>query len=76
MYTSDGKEARNKRAQQRAVHATGIDKLGMDEYKKLLREVDLMTHTPVDINKIINKRMKEIEERLASEEAEKEASEK
>ena len=75
-YASNGKEARDKRAQQRAVCATGIDKLGEEEYKKLLREVDLMTHTPVDINEIINKRMKEIEERLASERAENEAPER
>ena len=75
-YASNRKEACDKRAQQRAVRATGIDKLGEEEYKKLLREVDLMTHTPVDINAIINKRMKEIEEQLASERAENEVPER
>ena len=44
-----------------------IDKLGEKEYKKLLQEVDLMTHTPIDIKKIIDKRLKEIEECLAAE---------
>ena len=61
--------------QQRAVRATSIDKLGEKEYTKLLQEVDLMTQTPVNIEELINKRMKEIEERLETEEQEKEATE-
>ena len=76
IYLSDGKEACNKRAQQRAAHTTGINKLGEDEYRKLLQEIDLMTHTPANIEELINKRMKEIEERLAAEQQEKEASER
>ena len=76
IYSSDGKEARNKRAQQRAVHTTGINKLGEDEYRKLLQEIDLMTHTPANIEELINKRMKEIEQRLAAEQQEKEGSER
>ena len=75
-YSTDGREAHNKRAQQRAVHTTGIDKLGEKEYMKLLQEVDLMTQTPVNIKELINKRMKEIEERLVAEEQEKEAAER
>ena len=51
---------------------TGITKLGEVEYKRLLQEVDLMTKEKVDIDKIINKRLKEIEERLQAEEKEKE----
>ena len=65
-----------KRAQQRAARTTGIDKLGEDEYRKLLQEIDLMTHTPANIQELINKRMKEIEKRLAAEQQEKEASER
>ena len=61
-YSTDGREARNKRAQQRVVLATGIDKLGEKDYTKLLQEVDLMTQTPVNIEELINKWMKEIEE--------------
>ena len=76
IYSSDGKEARNKRAQQRAARTTGINKLGEDEYRKLLQGIDLMTHTPVNIEELINKRMKEIEQRLAAEQQEKEASER
>ena len=57
------------------VCATSIDKLGEKEYTKLLQEVDLMTQMPVNIEELINKRMKEIEERLETEEQEKEATE-
>ena len=76
IYSSDGKEARNKRAQQRAARTTGINKLGEDEYRKLLQEIDLMTHTPANIKELINKRMKEIDKRQAAEQQEKEASER
>ena len=76
IYSSDGKEAHNKRAQQRAVRTTGINKLGEDEYRKLLQEIDLMTHTPANIEELINKRMKEIEKRVAAEQQEKEATER
>ena len=75
-YAMDRREARNKRAQQRAVHATGIDKLGEKEYMKLLQEVDLMMQMPVNIEELINKWMKEIEECLAAEQQEKEAAER
>ena len=76
IYSSDGKEACNKRAQQRAAHTTGINKLGEDEYRKRLQEIDLMTHTPANIEELINKWMKEIEEHLAAEQQEKEPSER
>ena len=76
IYSSDGKEARNKRAQQRAACTTGINKLGEDEYRKLLQEIDLMTHTPANIEEIISKLMKEIEKRVAAEQQETEAMER
>ena len=68
VYKSDGKADRAQRAKQREVRQTGISKLGEVEYKRLLQEVDLMTKEKVDIDKIIDKRLKEVEERLQSEE--------
>ena len=58
------------------MRATGIEKLGDKEYKKLLQEIDQMTQTPVNIKELINKRMQEITERLEAEEQETEAKEK
>ena len=71
VYSEDGREARNKRAEQRRMRATGIEKLGEEEYKKLLQEIDRMTQTPVNMQELIDKRMKEISERLEAEEKEK-----
>ena len=76
VYMSDGKTAREQRAKQREVRQDGIAKLGEVEYKRLLQEVDLMTHERVDIYKIIDKRLKEIEERFQVEEKEKENQER
>ena len=76
IYSLEGKEACNKRAQQRAAHATGINKLGEDEYRKLLQEIDQMTHMPANMEELINKRMKEIEQWLAAEQQEKETWER
>ena len=75
VYSEDGKEARNKRAEQRRLQATGIEKLGEEEYKKLLEEIDKMMQTPVDIEQLIDKRMNELAERLEAEEKEKEVAE-
>ena len=68
VYKSDGKATRDQRAKQREVRQIGISKLGEVEYKRLLQEVDLMMKEKVDIDKIIDKRLKEIRERLQSEE--------
>ena len=76
VYSEDGREARNKRAEQRRLRATGIEKLGEEEYKRLLQEIDKMTQTPVNIEQLIDKRMNELAERLEAEEKEKEAEEK
>ena len=67
IYSEDGREARDKRAEQRRMRATGIEKLGEEEYKKLLQEIDKMTQTPVNMQELIDKRMKEISERLETE---------
>ena len=76
VYSEDGKDARNKRAEQRRLRATGIEKLGEEEYKRLLQEIDKMTQTPVDMEQLIDKRMNELAERLEAEEKEKEEEEK
>ena len=76
VYSEDGQEARDKRVEQRQMRATGIEKLGEEEYKKLLQEIDRMTQTPVNMQELIDKRMKEISERLQAEEKEKEMEEK
>ena len=76
MYASDGKAARDKRAKQRELRQTALNKLGDREYKKLLQEVDLMTHTSVDINKLIDKRVNEIQERMEAERKEEEAAQR
>ena len=55
--------------------ATGIEKLGDKEYKKLLQEIDQMSQMPVNIEELIDKRMKEISEHLEAEQQEKEAAE-
>ena len=76
VYSTDGCTARNRRAEQRRLRATGIEKLGDKEYKKLLEEIDQMSQTPVNIEELINKRMQEIGERLEAEEKEKEMEER
>ena len=58
------------------MRATGIEKLGDKEYKKLLEEIDQMSQSPVNMEELINKRMQEISERLEADEQEKEAEEK
>ena len=72
-YSADGREARDKRAEQRRIRATGIEKLGEEEYKRLLQEIDRMTQTPVNMQELIDKRMKEISERLEADEKQKES---
>ena len=76
VYTSDGKDAREKRAQQREIRQTAVEKLGEKEYRKLIQEVDFWTHTPIDMNKMINKRVKEIQERLDALRKEEEGSQR
>ena len=75
VYSTDGCEARDKRAQQCRARATGIDKLGEKEYTKLLQEIDQMSQTPVDMEQLIDKQMKEIAERLEAEEQKKDEAE-
>ena len=74
VYSSDGKEAHKKRAEQREIRQTAVDKLGEKEYRKLIQEVDFWMHTPVDMNKMINKRVKEIQEHMEALRKEEEAA--
>ena len=73
VYASDGKDDREKRAKQREMRQSAVEKLGEKEYRKLIKEVDLWTYSPVDMNKMINKRVKEIQERLETLRQEEEA---
>ena len=61
--------------QQCRVRATGIDKLGEKEYTKLLQEIDQMSQMPIDMEQLIDKRMKEIAECLEAEEQKKDEAE-
>ena len=72
QYATDGKMSRDKRAQQRHIRVFGMQKLGMNEYRKLMQEIDQMTDPDVDVMAMVNKRIKEIRERLDAEEKEKE----
>ena len=76
VYSSDGKEAREKRAQQHEIHQTAVEKLGEKEYRKLIQEVDFWTHTPIDMNRMMNKRVNEIQERMNALRKEEEASQR
>ena len=71
QYATDGKTSRNKRAQQRHIRVFGMQKLGMNKYRKLMQEIDQMTDPDVDVMAMVNKRIKEIRERLDAEEKEK-----
>ena len=71
QYATDGKTSRDKRAQQRHIRVFGMQKLGMNEYRKLMQEIDQMTDPDLDVMALVNKRIKEICERLDAEEKEK-----
>ena len=71
QYATDGKMSRDKRAQQRHIRVFGMQKLGMNEYRKLMQEIDQMTDPDVEVMAMVNKRIKEIRERLDAEEKEK-----
>ena len=71
QYATDGKTSRDKRAQQRHIRVFGMQKLGMNEYRKLMQEIDQMTNQDVDVMAMVNKRIEEVRERLDAEEKEK-----
>ena len=76
IYSSDGKAAREKRAKQREIRQSAVEKLGEKEYRKLIQEVDFWTYSPVDIDKMVDKRVREIQERLDALRQEEEASQR
>ena len=64
-YSNEGKESRDKRNRKRTIRVFGIEQLGLDEYQKLMREIDSMTGS-AELGKIVNKRVQEVKERLES----------
>ena len=71
QYATDGKTSPDKRAQKRHIRVFGMQKLGMNEYRKLMQEIDQMTNQDVDVMAMVNKRIEEVRERLDAEEKEK-----
>ena len=76
VYASNGADARKKRAEQRRIHQSAVEKLGEKEYRKLIQEVDFWTYSSLDINKMINKRVNEIQERMDALRKEEEVAQK
>ena len=76
IYSADGKDAREKRAKQREIRQSAVEKLGEKEYRKLIQEVDFWTYSPMDIDKMVNKRVTEIQERLDALRQEEEAAQR
>ena len=74
-YSSDGKESRDERNKKRTIRVFGIEQLGLDEYQKLMREIDSMTGS-AELEKIVNKRIQEVKERLESERRAREKDER
>ena len=73
-YT-EGKESRDERNRKRTIKVFGMEQLGLDEYQKLMREIDSMTGL-AELDKIVRKRVKEVKERLENERLAREAEEK
>ena len=75
QYHGDGAASRDQRAKERSIRVFGINELGMEEYQKLLKEIDQMTGK-VDMGQLVNKRVQELKERLQQEAKDKEEAEK
>ena len=76
IYSSNGKDAHEKRAKQREIRQSAVEKLGKKEYRKLIQEVDFWTYSPMDIDKMVDKQVREIQERLDALRQEEEASQR
>ena len=72
---SEGRESRDERNKKRTIKVFGMEQLGLDEYQKLMREIDSMTGS-AELDKIVRKRIKEVKERLENERLAREAGEK
>ena len=74
-YTEGGKESRDERNKKRTIRVFGIEQLGVDEYRKLMKEIDSMTGS-AELDKIVKKRVQEVKERLENERLAREADER
>ena len=72
---SEGKESREERNRKRTIKVFGMEQLGLDEYQKLMREIDSMTGS-AELDKIVRKRIKEVKECLENERLAREAEAK
>ena len=72
-YTA-GKETREERNKKRTIKVFGLEELGLDEYQKLMHEIDAMTGS-AELDKIVQKRIKEVKERLENERLAREVEE-
>ena len=59
MYTEGGKESRDERNKKRMIKVFGMEQLGVDEYQKLMREIDSMTGS-AELDRIVKKRVQEV----------------
>ena len=74
-YTEGGKESRDERNKKRTIRVFGMEQLGVDEYQKLMREIDSMTGS-AELDRIVRKRVQEVKERLETERLAREANER
>ena len=74
-YSSDGKESREVRAEKRKIRVFGIEHLGLEEYHKLMQEIDSMTGTD-EVRAMVDKRIEELKQRLQTERQLEEAEER
>ena len=72
---NDGKESRDERNKKRTIRVFGMEQLGLDEYQKLMREIDSMTGS-AELDRIVKKRVQEVKERLENERLAREADER
>ena len=74
-YSDVGKESRDERNKKRTIRVFGMEQLGIDEYQKLMREIDSMTGS-AELDRIVRKRVQEVKERLENERLAREADER
>ena len=74
-YSNNGKESRDERNKKRTIRVFGMEQLGLDEYQKLMREIDSMTGS-AELDRIVKKRVQEVKDRLETERQEREADER
>ena len=75
MYSEGGKESRDEQNKKRTIRVFGMEQLGVDEYQKLMREIDSMTGS-AELDRIVKKWVQEVKERLENERLAREADER